>query len=125
MLPAPPAASDELTPALRCALHQEVHARPPQELHPPLAVTHWAFVIHATERAASRGVLAGDAADVPARLLRYAEARWHRCARVQARSERNSVIFHARRPMRVGRNPSLRLMGGRLMDVPGLYGGTD
>lgn len=58
MLPAPPAASDELTPALRFALQQEVHARPPQELHPPLAVTHWAFVIHETERAASRAALA-------------------------------------------------------------------
>lgn len=58
MLPDPPASSDELTPALRLALHQEVHARPPQELHPPVAVTHWAFVTREAERDASRAALA-------------------------------------------------------------------
>lgn len=59
MLPIPPDTADELTPALRRALHQEIHARPPQELRPPLAITHWAMAIHEHERGASREALAG------------------------------------------------------------------
>lgn len=77
------------------------------------------------DAAALAAALVGGAAEVPARLRRYAEARWRRCARVQARSERNSSIFHARGPMRVGRDLSLRLMGERLMDMPWLYGSSD
>ena len=46
-LPAP------LTAELRQALHQEVHARPPQELHAPLAVTQWVMWVDATARMAS------------------------------------------------------------------------
>jgi salicylate hydroxylase len=41
---------------------------------------------------------------------------------VQARSVRNGRIFHATGPVRLGRDVGLRLMGGRLMDVPWLYG---
>ena len=65
--------------------------------------------------------LAMDAVDVPARLRRYAQARWQRVARVQARSMRNGEIFHARGLVRVGRDASIRLLGERLLDVPWLY----
>jgi len=61
-------------------------------------------------------------ADVPQRLQSFAQARWQRNARVQARARRNGQIFHATGPMRVGRDMGLRLMGARLMDVPWLYG---
>ena len=59
---------------------------------------------------------------VPEQLQGYAEQRWARNARVQTRAIRNGQIFHAQGPVALGRNLSLRLMGGRLMDVPWLYG---
>ena len=62
------------------------------------------------------------AEDVPQCLQQFAQARWQRNARVQARAVRPGQIFHAQGPMRVGRDMGLRLMGARLMDVPWLYG---
>lgn len=61
-------------------------------------------------------------AEVPQRLQQFAQARWQRNARVQARAVRNGQIFHAEGPMRLGRDVGLRMMGARLMDVPWLYG---
>lgn len=61
--------------------------------------------------------------DVPTALRRYALNRWQRVARVQARSRRNGVVFHADGAMRLGRNLALRTLGARLMDQPWLYGG--
>jgi salicylate hydroxylase len=78
----------------------------------------------AIEDAAALGaqLLTASISDVPARLQRFAQARWQRNARVQARAVRNGRIFHATGPVRLGRDVGLRLMGGRLMDVPWLYG---
>lgn len=59
---------------------------------------------------------------VEQRLAQYAQHRWARNARVQARSIRNGEIFHAQGPLAWGRNLSLQLLGSRLMDVPWLYG---
>lgn len=56
-------------------------------------------------------------------FAQYAELRWQRNARVQARARRNGQIFHATGPMRLGRDAALRLLGARLLDVPWLYGG--
>lgn len=53
----------------------------------------------------------------------YAQMRWARNARVQARSIRNGRIFHMQGPMRWGRDLAMRLMGESLMDVPWLYAG--
>jgi salicylate hydroxylase len=61
--------------------------------------------------------------DVPTRLKRYALNRWQRCARVQARSQRNGRIFHADGLARWTRNLGLRCFGERVMDVPWLYAG--
>jgi salicylate hydroxylase len=61
-------------------------------------------------------------ATVPEQLKAYAQARWARNARVQARAIRNGHIFHATGPVAWGRNLSMRLMGERVMDVPWLYG---
>jgi salicylate hydroxylase len=55
-------------------------------------------------------------------LQAYAEQRWARNARVQARAIRNGRIFHAQGLVAMGRNLSMRLMGERVMDVPWLYG---
>lgn len=57
------------------------------------------------------------------RLQHYADARWRRCARVQARSIRNGTIFHAQGVLRWGRDLALRAFGERLLDVPWLYRG--
>ena len=82
----------------------------------------------AIEDAACLGqLLANSAAGsgaVPALLQRYADSRWQRCARVQARSIRNGEIFHAKGVVRWGRDAAMRLMGQRLLDVPWLYGGN-
>ena len=56
-------------------------------------------------------------------LQAYAEQRWARNARVQARAVRNGRIFHAQGAIALGRNLSMRWMGQRVMDVPWLYGG--
>ena len=66
--------------------------------------------------------LAQGSGPVPARLQAYAEQRWARNARVQARAIRNGRIFHATGLVAWGRDFSMRLMGERLMDVPWLYG---
>lgn len=65
----------------------------------------------------------GGARDVPAAFRRYAEARWQRNARVQARARRNGDIFHAVGPVRLGRDMAMRTLGARLLDQPWLYSG--
>jgi salicylate hydroxylase len=70
----------------------------------------------------SAQLLGATSANVPERLQNFAHARWQRNARVQIRAIRNGQIFHAKGPMRVGRDIGLRMMGARLMDVPWLYG---
>ncbi len=51
----------------------------------------------------------------------YAQARWRRNARVQARAQRNGQIFHASGPLQWGRDIALRLRGPQFMDLPWLY----
>lgn len=60
---------------------------------------------------------------VAARVQAYAEQRWARNARVQARAIRNGAIFHAQGPLAWGRNLALGLGGARVMDLPWLYAG--
>jgi uncharacterized membrane-anchored protein len=45
---------EHFLPAMREALHNEVHARPPEALLAPVAVTHRVMLVGADERAASR-----------------------------------------------------------------------
>lgn len=61
--------------------------------------------------------------DWPLLLQRYAKTRWARNAKVQARSARNGTIFHARGPLRWGRNAAMGLLGEGLIDNPWLYAG--
>ena len=68
-------------------------------------------------------VLTPTALPMEQRLHRYAQLRWQRNARVQARSIRNGEIFHAKGVMRWGRDLSMRLLGEKLLDVPWLYAG--
>ena len=59
---------------------------------------------------------------VPEMLQRYAQNRWRRNARVQARALRNGNIFHATGLMRAGRDAAMKLLGERIVDMPWLYG---
>lgn len=65
----------------------------------------------------------GSAAEVPAAFARYAEVRWARNARVQAKARRNGEIFHATGAVRLGRDMAMRMLGAKLLDQPWLYGG--
>jgi salicylate hydroxylase len=80
----------------------------------------------AIEDAAELGSALAQAQDqdveVPALLQRYAQNRWQRNARVQARSLRNGQIFHASGPLRWARDASLKLLGEKALDLPWLYG---
>lgn len=69
-------------------------------------------------------VLENPSADVPALLAQYAQARWARNARVQARAIRNGEVFHATGLVRMARDAAIKLLGERLLDVPWLYGGV-
>jgi salicylate hydroxylase len=60
---------------------------------------------------------------VPDALRSYANARWQRNARVQARAIRNGQIFHATGLMRWGRDLAMKVLGERLLDVQWLYRG--
>ena len=59
--------------------------------------------------------------EVQALLRRYAMNRWQRCAKVQARAQRNGQIFHASGLVQWARNLSMRLVGEPLLDQPWLY----
>ena len=78
----------------------------------------------AIEDAAELGLALNGATPqiVPTALQHYAVNRWQRNARVQARALRNGQIFHARGPVRWGRDVAMKLMGERLLDMPWLYG---
>ena len=80
----------------------------------------------AIEDAAELGCVLAEArnpaSDVAALLRRYALNRWQRNARVQARALRNGRLFHASGLLRSGRDASLKLLGGKLLDMPWLYG---
>ena len=67
--------------------------------------------------------LQDDSLPVPEVLMRYANARWQRNARVQARAIRNGRIFHATGLIRWGRDATMKLLGERVLDVPWLYRG--
>ena len=61
--------------------------------------------------------------DWPGLLQALARTRWRRNGWIQQRSRRNGLIFHARGPVRWGRDLALGLLGERLIDLPELYRG--
>ncbi len=60
--------------------------------------------------------------DLPSALQLYAQTRWQRNAKVQARARRNGAIFHAKPSVSWARNAAMGLLGETLLDVPWLYG---
>ena len=75
------------------------------------------------DAAALADVLAQSDVGDAAALERYAQNRWRRNARVQARAQRNGEIFHATGLQRWGRDTAMQVLGQRLLDVPWLYMG--
>ena len=61
--------------------------------------------------------------DLPSALQLYAQTRWQRNAKVQARARRNGAIFHAKPPVSWARDVAMGLLGEKLLDSPWLYGG--
>jgi salicylate hydroxylase len=62
--------------------------------------------------------------DLASALQLYAQTRWQRNAKVQARARRNGQIFHAKPPVSRARDAAMRLLGEKIMDVPWLYSGN-
>jgi salicylate hydroxylase len=60
-------------------------------------------------------------ADLPSALQLYAQTRWQRNAKVQARAARNGQIFHAKPPVSWARDVAMGLWGEKIMDMPWLY----
>lgn len=75
------------------------------------------------DAAALAQCLAESPDQVPQALTRYANQRWQRNARVQARAIRNGEIYHLKGVRQVGRDLALKMLGSKLMDVPWLYNG--
>jgi salicylate hydroxylase len=65
--------------------------------------------------------LARPAADVGQAVQAYANARWQRNARVQARAVRNGRWFHSTGLQAGVRDLGMRLLGTRAIDLPWLY----
>ena len=63
--------------------------------------------------------------DLPSALQLYAQTRWQRNAKVQARARRNGAIFHAKPPVSWARDAAMGLLGEKLLDMPWLYGNTN
>ena len=61
--------------------------------------------------------------NVEQRLQAYAQSRWQRVAKVQARARRNARLFHASGVLAWGRDTAMRVGGAAVMDMPWLYGG--
>jgi salicylate hydroxylase len=59
--------------------------------------------------------------DLPSALQLYAQTRWQRNAKVQARAARNGQIFHAKPPVSWARDAAMGVLGEKVMDVPWLY----
>ncbi len=60
--------------------------------------------------------------DLSAALQLYAQTRWQRNAKVQARAALNGQIFHANPPISWVRDAAMGLLGEKLLDSPWLYG---
>jgi salicylate hydroxylase len=59
--------------------------------------------------------------DLSIALQNYAQTRWQRNAKVQARAARNGQIFHAKPPISWARDALMGVLGEKLLDSPWLY----
>jgi salicylate hydroxylase len=59
--------------------------------------------------------------DVAKALQHYAQNRWQRNTRVQARALRNGQIFHATGVVKWGRDLAMKALGEKVLDMPWLY----
>lgn len=109
-----------------CGAHQQARARVAllgDAAHPMLPYLAQGAGMAIEDAQALGDALASHGTAVPTSLAAYAQARWQRNARVQARALRNSTLFHASGPLRWSRDLAMRVLGERLLDVPWLYRG--
>ena len=112
----PVGSADEMARGRIALLGDAAHPMPPYLAQGAAMAIEDAEALGSVLGAAGDGVM-----DVETALRRYALSRWQRCARVQRRSIRNGRIFHARGPLRWGRDAGMAVLGERLLDVPWLY----
>jgi salicylate hydroxylase len=91
-------------------------------MRPYLAQGAGMAIEDAAELGQSLSRVKDGAAEVVQALSQFAQRRWQRNARVQARAIRNGDIFHLSGPAAWARDASMKLLGERLLDVPWLYG---
>lgn len=103
------------------AMHQGRVARLGDAAHPMLPYLAQGAGM-AIEDAAALGAAMAPTRHPENMLEDYANARWRRNARVQAKALQNSKVFHADGLLRWGRDLAMRSFGARLLDQPWLYG---
>ncbi len=89
-----------------------------------MAIEDAAVLVRVLKQGGALASCCGREVDVPALLHQYAEQRFRRNAKVQARAIRNGNIYHATGLMRLGRDLAMRVLGEGLLDQPWLYGAT-
>ncbi len=89
--------------------------------HPMLPYLAQGAAMALEDAQALADALSKNLSDLPSALQLYAQSRWQRNAKVQARASRNGDIFHAKPPVSWARNAAMGLLGEKLMDVPWLY----
>ena len=103
------------------AMHQGRVARLGDAAHPMLPYLAQGAGM-AIEDATALGTAMAQTRHPQDMLAAYANTRWQRNARVQAKALQNSKVFHADGLLRWGRDLAMRSLGARLLDQPWLYG---
>jgi salicylate hydroxylase len=90
--------------------------------HPMLPYLAQGAAMALEDAQALAAVISKNPSDLPSALQLYAQTRWQRNAKVQARAARNGQIFHVKPPVSWARDAAMGLLGAQIMDVPWLYG---
>jgi salicylate hydroxylase len=90
--------------------------------HPMLPYLAQGAAMALEDAQALEAAMSKNPRDLPSALQLYAQTRWQRNAKVQARANRNGQIFHAKPPISWARDAAMGLLGAQIMDVPWLYG---
>jgi salicylate hydroxylase len=90
--------------------------------HPMLPYLAQGAAMALEDAQALAGAIKQNPNDLPLPLQLYAQTRWQRNAKVQARAARNGQIFHAKPPITWARDAAMGVLGEKIMDVPWLYG---
>ena len=93
--------------------------------HPMLPYLAQGAAMALEDAQALAGAVLQNKSDLTSALQKYANTRWQRNTKVQARARRNGEIFHAKPPVSWARDAAMGLLGEKLLDMPWLYGNTE